>query len=60
MAAKKRSTPKKTVTIKIDVETIKKLADATDALSELANALILASNDPELQAKAKKGAKKRR
>lgn len=51
MAAKKSSTSKKKVTIEIDADTLKKLADAVSALSEHAGAFILASDDPEVRAK---------
>jgi len=54
MAAKKK------VTIEIDVETLKKLLAAAGALSELANALVMGSDDPAARALGKKkGAKKR-
>ena len=59
MAAKKRSGSKKTVTIEIDIETIQTLADAAQALSEVASAYIQASDDPAVRAvKPKSTAKK--
>lgn len=57
MAAKKRSASKKKVTIEIDAETLKKLADAVTALSENANAFILCCDDPGVRAKLPKGPK---
>jgi len=59
MAAKKRAASKKKVTIEIDVETVRALADAADALSELASASIEASDDPRVRKLAKKGRKRR-
>ncbi len=61
MAAKKRGSSKKKVTIEIDVDTLKKLVDAANALSELAGAWIIASDDPRVRAlKARKSRKKGR
>jgi hypothetical protein len=50
MAAKKT---KKTVTIELDFELVKKLVEAADALSELASASIHKSDDPRVRALAK-------
>lgn len=61
MAAKKRGTSRKKVTIEIDVETLQKLVDAANALSEVAGAWVEASSDPRVRAmKRKKGATKGR
>lgn len=61
MAARKRGSAKKKVTIEIDLDTLQKLIDAADALSDLAGAWILASDDPRARRiKRKKGASKRR
>ncbi len=61
MAAKKRGTSRKKVTIEIDLDTLKKLVDAADALSDLAGAWILASDDPRARRiKRKKPSKRRR
>jgi hypothetical protein len=52
---------KKKVTIEVDAETLKQLLSATDALSELANALATGSEDAVLRARAgKKTAAKKR
>lgn len=51
MAAKKT---KKTVTIELDLEMLKKLVEAADALSELATASINRSDDPRVRALGKK------
>ena len=59
MAAKKRSGSKKTVTIEIDIETIQTLADAAGALSDVASAFILASDDPAIRAIGPKGTAKK-
>ena len=45
---------KKKVTIEVDAETLKQLLSATDALSELANALATGSEDAVLRARAGK------
>ena len=64
MAAKKRSSSKKTVTIEIDAETVQRLADAAQALTEVASAYIEASDDPTVRAitptRTAKKSKKRR
>lgn len=59
MAAKKRAASKKKVTIEIDVETVRALADAADALSELALAAIDASDDPQVRKLGKRARKRR-
>ena len=53
MAAKKK------VTVELEVETLKKLLGAAEALSELANGVATGSDDPSVRALLKKGAKKR-
>jgi hypothetical protein len=59
MAAKKRSASKKTVTIEVDAETLQRLADAAEALTHVAGAFILASDDPTIRAiEPKRSAKK--
>ncbi len=61
MAAKKRGTSRKKVTIEIDVEMLQKLVDAANALSALVGGFIIASDDPRARRiKAKKGAKSTR
>ncbi len=60
MAAKKRGTSRRKVTIEIDLDTLKKLVDAADALSDLAGAWILASDDPRARRIKRKKASKRR
>lgn len=52
MAAKKSR--KATVSVEVDIEALKKLVAAADALSELASAYILGSDDPRVRALAKK------
>ncbi len=59
MAAKKRASSKKRVTLELDVETLRALLEAAEALSELAAAVILASDDPQVRKLAKKGRKRR-
>lgn len=59
MAAKKRAASKKKVTIEIDVETVRALVKAAEALSELAAASIQASDDPRVRKLAKKGGTRR-
>ena len=57
MAAKKKGASKK-VAIEVDVDTLRKLVDAANALSELAGAWIDASDDPRARAmRSKKGAR---
>ncbi len=58
--AVRRKARSSTVTIQIDLETLQKLAEASAALSELATALVQASDDPRARAvkpsrRAKKG-----
>jgi hypothetical protein len=53
MAAKK-----KTVTIELELEVLKKLVEAAEALSELASATIIGCDDPKVRALAKRPAKK--
>jgi hypothetical protein len=61
MAAKRKGASRKKVTIEVDVDTLRKLVDAADALSELAGAWIDASDDPRARAlKSKKRARKGR
>jgi hypothetical protein len=61
MAAKRKGVSKKKVAIEVDVDTLRKLVDAANALSELAGAWIDASDDPRARAlKSKKGARKGR
>ena len=59
MAAKK-SAKKKKVTITIDMETLRRLVDAVDALSRLAVAYEMAADDPKLRRALLKKGKKRR
>ena len=54
MAARK----KKTVTVEIDIDTLKKLVAAAEALSELASGVIHGTDDPAVRALGK--GKKRR
>ena len=49
MAAKK-----KTVTVKLDLEALKKLIQAANALSALAAATIIASDNPKVKALGKR------
>ena len=60
MAAKKRSTRKKRVTVEIDPEALFALLDAVNALRETAEGLIFRIGDPEIERAAKKRAKKKR
>ncbi len=61
MAAKKKSRAgKKKVTITIDAETLQKLGEAVEALSEFAAAFNTAVDDPELRRTLLKRSKKRR
>jgi hypothetical protein len=61
MAAKKRRASKKKVTIEIDLETLQKLVDAANALSEVVGGFVIASDDPRARRlRARKGAKKGR
>jgi hypothetical protein len=61
MAAKRKGASRKKVAIEIDVDTLRKLVDAANALSELAGAWIDASDDPRARAlKSKKDARKGR
>jgi hypothetical protein len=57
MAAKKT---KKSVTIEIELEVLEKLVEAAEALSELAQASVNRSNDPQAKALLKKKKKKTR
>jgi hypothetical protein len=55
MAAKKT---KKKVTIELDMETLKKLLDAAEALSDLASASIQGCDDPKVRGMGKKKGKR--
>jgi hypothetical protein len=57
MAAKKS---KKTVIVELDLDALKKLVEAAEALSEAASASITASDDPKVRALGKKKRKTRR
>jgi hypothetical protein len=57
MAAKKT---KKKVRIEIDIEVLEKLAGAIGALTELANAIDFAAEDPAVRAKLTKKKKSKR
>jgi hypothetical protein len=56
MAAKKKSA--KTVTIELELDVLKKLVEAAEALSELASATIIGCDDPKVRALGKRLAKK--
>jgi hypothetical protein len=60
MAAKKAQKKRRTVTIELDLEDLKKLVAAADALSDLANASIHGSDDADAQALGKQKKKPRR
>ena len=55
MAAKKT----KKVTVELDIEVLKRLAEAADALSEAANAVIHGVDDPQARAQITKKPKKK-
>lgn len=56
MAAKKSS--KKKVTVTVDPEHLKTLAEAAEALSEIASAMVWWIDDPTVRAKLTKGRKR--
>ena len=61
MAAKKTRSSKKTVTITIDADALRKLRDAVEALSDFAGGLEMAVDDPVLRREIlEKRPKKRR
>jgi hypothetical protein len=53
MAAKKMAA-KKTVTVELELEVLKKLVEAADALSELASCSIMGCDDPRAKALGKR------
>ena len=59
MAAKRRGSKKK-VTVEIDIETLERLLEAASALSDVANAWVLASDDPKVRGLKKKRGRKGR
>lgn len=54
MAAKKANKKRRTVTIELDLDDLKKLVAAADALSDLASASIHGSDDPDAKALGKR------
>jgi hypothetical protein len=60
MAAKKRRSSKKKVTITIDADALRKLREAVEALSEFAGAFELKVDDPVLRREIRKRRTKKR
>jgi len=60
MAARKSAGTKKVVKVEIDLDTLEKLLAAVEALSEVANAWVAASDDPRARALKGRRRSKRR